>query len=78
MNSCNLNDCTKNSEGKCTIYEDCRWVERRGGCPINHKYEVVTAQEKKRVGQQRGKRGKKEDTFSYKRGRKARREKAHG
>lgn len=53
--------------------EDLSWVERRGGCPVLARGEEIGPSNKQRVGQQRGSRGKKEDRWSYQRGRKSRR-----
>lgn len=37
---------------QCTVYLDTSWVDRRGGCPIRHRAEVIKG--KVRVGQQKG------------------------
>lgn len=41
----------------CRTYRDTSWVVRRGGCPIPHRAEIMSAA-KIRVGQQKQKRRK--------------------
>lgn len=67
--------CDRHEDSGCTVYTDTSWVNRQGGCPMFPSRELpkgwsyqgnkVISPENKRVGQQRGKRGKKQKEVHY-------------